>query len=862
MPHTVNGIGTHYYGKSEHEVVVGDCQSCGYHGPVSAYNTRLWFVVFFIPIIPLGRKRILNDCPKCRRHFVASLAKWEAQRQATISGAAEEFRNRPTPEAAITLHNELLGFQQMAQARELRGLVAAKFPADAKLHEAFGGALAGLGFVDEADEYFTRAHALQPDLPVARGGVARRAIREGRIEDARALLDFMEQPGAGQLHNLGPLEALADAYRAGARPEEALKLYLTLLRELPVLGGNAMFRGKVAAAEKALAQKTGAKVPSVLPKKKFSWRDLFGGRSPHEPVSRKKALAWTGIVILLIAAVMLGGNEWVRRHRTVFVVNGLAAPVTVEIAGVGSTTVRPGGREMFTVQEGDYHARITGAVREEVDVPVHALDYAARWADHPVWVVNPGGAAILERTVAIYSRKGEPGSADYTTGETVSRFNNIDRQFEPLPPSLSMKSSERSRTLTGLEIFDGPAEALYRHYLNGGKEAEAKRFAMQHLRARPDDDGLLNAYLRHLPGGEAVADLEKLLASRLDYRPVAIQWHRTYQSIVENPAREQRLLAEYDAMLKKEPDNAALVYLRGRISPDREEALRSYTRASQLDPKNPFPIYALGYGAFSSGDLEGARPLLEKAARMSPADQTFSSTWRSVRMALGETAEVEKDLRAQLSRQPFAGELLAGLVMHLAGAGRREDAEKEIAAFEIRAGRGKPGVAEMKKTLENLALYAAGDLPALEKALAGDSRPGSAFFRYQVLVEMGRLDEAVRPPGADSPADAPGELALFVASSLAGKAGDADAARLRAIAILEKKGADLRRAADLLRGTTPPVKEQLDAVVVSPTEKALLCVALAQRFPAQREELRALARKLNVEPAFPFHLIRRAIGPQ
>ena len=493
MPHTVNGVGTHYYGKRNKEVHNGTCQSCGYRGNVSAYDTRLWFVVFFIPIIPLGRKRILNDCPNCRRHFVVPLAKWEAQKQLTISGAAEEFRSNPTPDAAIALHEQLLGFQQMSQAAELRGLMAGKFPADAKVHEYLGVSLSQLGNVKEADGYFLRAHELRPDLPNARAGVAQLRIREGKLDEARALLDFMEKPGAAQLYNLGPLETLGDALQGAGRSADALDLYKKLIAELPAVAQHAGFRKKVEVAQKAVAKQTGAKIETILPKKKFSWRGMFRRSTPAAPASGKQTLAVIGIILLVIAAGLAIRNEWVRQHREIFVVNGLAAPVIIEIAGAGSVKVPPGGRESFTVGEGDYHARITGAATEEVDVPVHA-DYFDRWGEHPVWVLNPGGAAILERTVAVYSRKGDLGSVEYSSGEVLTRFNDVQYPFKPLPRTQSVKSSEGSRTLTGLEVFNGPAAALFVHYLSSGRTAEAVRFAEQHLRARPDDAVLRDAY--------------------------------------------------------------------------------------------------------------------------------------------------------------------------------------------------------------------------------------------------------------------------------------------------------------------------------------------------------------------------------
>src|SRR6185503_14057878 len=100
MPTTYNGIGTHYYGRKNEEARQGTCQQCGHNVRLTSYDTRLWFVIVFIPVLPLGRKRIIDQCPACTRHFVMDLHKWETTKQLEISGALDKFRSNSTPEAA------------------------------------------------------------------------------------------------------------------------------------------------------------------------------------------------------------------------------------------------------------------------------------------------------------------------------------------------------------------------------------------------------------------------------------------------------------------------------------------------------------------------------------------------------------------------------------------------------------------------------------------------------------------------------------------------------------------------------------------------------------------------------------------
>src|SRR4028119_1915496 len=116
MPTTYNGIGTHYYGKKNRSERTAACGFCHRVGNLQSYDTRLWFVIVFIPVIPLGRKRIIDLCPHCTRHMAADADSYEQARQLQTSGSLERFRREPSPEAALEAHGQLLAFHDHEQA--------------------------------------------------------------------------------------------------------------------------------------------------------------------------------------------------------------------------------------------------------------------------------------------------------------------------------------------------------------------------------------------------------------------------------------------------------------------------------------------------------------------------------------------------------------------------------------------------------------------------------------------------------------------------------------------------------------------------------------------------------------------------
>jgi hypothetical protein len=117
----MNGVGTWYWGKERIIRRGGGCDFCGRRAELSSFDTTLFFVVFFIPVIPLGRKRVLNQCSACKRHRVLSLAKWREAQTADITTANQAAMAEPNNEAkAIGAIGTAIGYQ----AREEFLLVA------------------------------------------------------------------------------------------------------------------------------------------------------------------------------------------------------------------------------------------------------------------------------------------------------------------------------------------------------------------------------------------------------------------------------------------------------------------------------------------------------------------------------------------------------------------------------------------------------------------------------------------------------------------------------------------------------------------------------------------------------------------
>ena len=859
MPITINGIGTHYYGKKNLQARTGTCAQCGRAVQLTSYDTRLWFVVFFIPIIPLGRKRILDACPACRRHFAADTDKWEAAKQLDVSGALDRYRTAPTPEQAIAVHQTLLGYHQGAQAEQFEKEMIAKFPDNAKVSAYLGFAATQLGRLGEAERHFTRALELRPDLPEARIGVAEAGLRAGRLDEARKLLDFMEKPGAAQLYSLAPLERLAIALQNSGRHQEALDLFGVLLQALPAIGQHPGFRKTVRKSEKALLRPQ-----SLLPKAKFSWRRLLGlDRTRPTVVVRGPRLTWRSLGVLgglalLFVLVMVVANESIRRHRTLYVVSGFKASATMEIQGVRTMKIPPGVTEVV-LPEGDYQVRISGPVQQQMRVQMRA-DYFDRWGDHPAWVLNVGGSALLLWAQTVYSKSPPPPSLRFYFGEPFLSLQQVTHPFRSLPESLHMKSYEE-RTLTHLDLFRGEPNQVVGYYIGQKRLPEAMTLAEWRLRLEPGDTEVLNQYYWLGYPTHQTERVAQFLHAGLTNRPVQTEWHRLYQTMRDTPLNNRLLVAEYETMLQAEPANSALIYLRGRVCTNHQEGRKWFERAIAAGPTNPYPQFALGFDEMAAGRWREARPFLERAVQLNPKEPYFPSLLAETMLALGDYAAAESEARRQAAARPFDVRAANLLSEALVAQQKSAEAEAAVGAFERKA-RQKAGkdADEAINLVRGHLLYALGDFAGLEKQVRQDRSPNGKALLFQALVEQGRAGEASKLLLADGEENAgPQEcLVLAAAFRLAGSAAEAEKWKELAVQRLARGDPDHARCAALLRAAGPPSTEQLDEIVVTPQEKAILLAVLAGQHAGQRAELAAAARQLMIARRFPYHLIQRA----
>jgi hypothetical protein len=301
MPFTFNGFGTRYSGRSNPTVFRGTCEFCGRSADISSYDTRLWICAVYVPLIPLGRKRVFDMCSRCRRHRVMPLEGYRRLEEEAVREGESAYRAAPSDADQALVHlDRLLAFHRNDEAMALAEELSRRFPDRPAVLLAIAPLYLAAGRDDEADRLLERAHRTDPSDPAVRQALVGRHLAAGRMDAARALADG---PGAGAL-DPGLALALARAQLQGGEHLGALSRLRELLARDPQLGQDREFRRTLAAAEKA-AGVTGTSLRSVVEesgdgigealrveiahghRRRASGRQLAGMPGPHHPVGER-----------------------------------------------------------------------------------------------------------------------------------------------------------------------------------------------------------------------------------------------------------------------------------------------------------------------------------------------------------------------------------------------------------------------------------------------------------------------------------------------------------------------------------------------------------------------------------------------
>ena len=827
MPTVYNGIGTWYYGKRRIHRVKSSCASCDQLVELESYDTTLFFVVFFIPVIPLGSKRILDSCPSCRQHRYMKLADWEKARSNVLSDLTSSLQAGTNRSEAII---NALGAAWTFQDEQILDQIAplAREQSDARVHQELGRTYGYFSRWPEAETAQRRAIQIESN-PERIDLLALALLKQGRPDEALSMAQTVLADR--NVERAWVVELMIEAYQAAGRHQEALKLMDARDQAFPeAVSEFSKIQRKL--SEKNLESGRPIRSAFLSDSKKAGYREGSGWRS-------KAPWVIGPAIAIALLAWYLGAAWWIGENRKVYLLNGSKRPYKVVING-HEATVPPGHPMPIRIAEGDIKVSLDGIDLGEIPTGHIETSFASRPFANHTFVINPDRLAGIVWEEVEYTQNNRGGGKarppKLHMGELLYHFDGLDFEFQPFPSSLEMHGNSMLKTRVEAHTF----ATLFERAASVAEsipEDQRAEYVRRMVRTDPDDAESLYWLVAVLKQDDLLNELKR----RLGDRPVRVEWHRMYQATQEALHPDVDLKPDYRKLVEENHRSPDSLYLLGRIEDDAAR-LSLYHEAVAANPPCVAAMVSLGYRHLAAGELQDANKWLAKAKNLQPDDLRTRHYYRDGLLAAGdyrqliqETAGFGKDprqFREHLVAQYSLGDEMAA----------------QAAARQFQTAMGMSDAQAITNWLKTISAQAARDRRRY-LVIAKASEDGA----FAMAILEGRPRDAAtaydKVPHTDSLSMRPNliqaECILCLAAEKAGDKALADERLKRLVELLQKDDREARLLAKVLSGTQPYDFETFRTLVINTEEKRFIALLLANRHSEDAEKLRELARKLN-----------------
>lgn len=191
---------------------------------------------------------------------------------------------------------------------------------------------------------------------------------------------------------------------------------------------------------------------------------------------------------------------------------------------------------------------------------------------------------------------------------------------------------------------------------------------------------------------ESFDDLDECLRRLKSLRPRSSQTAALEGKMLYRDGKTAEAEKVFRRLVEKGVDDSAVYYLlglivtnraagRGRAGGDREEALRLFRRACELESTYPLYWFRLAEALFLSGDAQGAQAPLARARELSPDEGWGMNLAGLMADREGDAAGAERFFQAAATALPGEKDPVVNLADLLGRSGRAEEALKLLAAF-------------------------------------------------------------------------------------------------------------------------------------------------------------------------------------
>ena len=646
MPATINGIGTHYYGAKNRSARVDTCKQCGRSATLSSYDTREWFCVLFIPLIPMRKFRIMNDCSRCRKHFRIAqdeFAKKLAEQTAPLKRAIRSAPRDPQP--AIELIRTLIGWEMRAEAaRELDSAIAA-FPQNVDLIALAGQLAVDQNQFDRAVSLYERGYAIDPQNAGVTYGYAWVLQHLERWDKA---IPILQKAVTQDRNKNGALYLLGKSQMKLSHWNDALNAFQQLLAAEPSYQKDKALLRMVRDCKRQL----GYELTDAERRAGRRWWPFGGAKTKRaalqgQPTLVRPSLRYAGLAILVITLAGSGFYVWDRwTNLEVYFDNSFDRGVKVDVAG-RNFEIAQNSFHKEEMDAGNYTAIVRGTDGKEIErltFSLEKLNPVAAAIHDRFFVYNIGGRHIYRRANHGYSKNAENSSysSELIAMQRFIEQRDVDYPFAAPPETIEADAASSVVHKISFDVakdFDLRKYALVR--LQQGKTDEAKAAIEKAVANAPCDATTRRAqlYLASLTGTFETAS-KTARGWIADCSQDDVEAHRAYQDLNRENGRQAALREEYQKLLDSSPQSGKAHYLFGRVVSDPQAAIAEYQQAIQLEPTLIWPRVALGHAYQAVERYDDALREFSGALDMKGCDPSVIIYYANAAIAKGQPESV------------------------------------------------------------------------------------------------------------------------------------------------------------------------------------------------------------------------------
>ncbi|UCC21618.1 MAG: hypothetical protein JSW23_07310 [Planctomycetota bacterium] len=843
MPYTVNGIGTSYFGSDNLSRRRDICEACGKESCLSSYDTTSYFVILFLPLIPLGKKRVLDECSSCTKHRVMPLKKWHETKSRVFEETIKKYGDNPKDsDAAKEVLLVRLAFDDKEQFLKLAEEVEKNLGEDAEVLSIIGSGCYNYGLYEQSERTVRKSISIKDDQQT-RELLCSILIKQSRPAEAEKYIQHITEQQ--QKEKAGMLIYLATGYQAIGEHQKALEILDKALALEPNIKKKKDYKKIRKISQKNLHSKV-----AVLS------HDISS--PPVETKKRKsfsaKIAPYVGPAVLL--AVILGYIAicFAKGFSTaVYFANGLSKPYNITVRG-NSYLLKPKTAKKIKVGEGTLEVEIAGDW-PEIAKQKHGINtnfFARPFADK-IFVINPDETALLlweETYYSVNTQNAPAGEAEILCGESFYVFDDIDYVFKAFPSTIKT-SSERPEPRRRISFVK---EIGLVATINSIAEYQTKDAAVEYLKKCLFQEPEITEYLYFLYSMLDTNEFIETIRYGIEARPIRIDWHRTYQEAKQVSDPSYDIIAEYKGLLETEPEKNVLYYLIGRVLADQNESEEYFLKS--VEGKNPCAngYGALGFNRLCCGRFDEAVKLYEQAKNLDRERYDLKHYYLMSLKAAKMYEEALNECRNFIKETPYDYDCAQEEWELLIAMGEYEKAQKQAEKWLKNSEQiySTEWIEEVKEYLPALLAYKKGnreDYIALHPVVTD---PNEQF--YTALNSCKAIDDALLP---QEEMDTYTYLVLYISEKKYGSDEKADGFITKAIKQMsEGNDREEKYFADCMSGGIKPNPKEVCNKTIQPDKKRILLTTMGFRYPEHQKVYFELAEKLNFTRTYPYMFLK------